>query len=67
MIKKTYKIKGMHCSSCPMLIEGELEDIGVKSRANYQKQIVEVEIEDERVTDEDIRQAVKRAGYEVEI
>lgn len=64
MAKKTFKIKGMHCSSCSILIEGELEDIGLASKANYQKQVVEVET-DGTHTDEDIIKAVKRAGYEV--
>ena len=41
--KKTiYKINGMHCSSCAMIIEGELEDRGIDARCRYEKGEVEV-------------------------
>jgi P-type Cu+ transporter len=67
MIKKIFKIIGMHCSSCGFMIEAELEDIGVKSKASYQKQMVEVEYDPVKISKRDIEKAVRKAGYEIEV
>jgi copper chaperone CopZ len=61
--KKIYKIDGMHCPSCAMLIEGELEDRGVAGQCSYAKQIVEVEQDTEKNLDTVVEEAVKAAGY----
>ena len=48
MIKKKLKITGMHCISCAMTIDGDLEDFvkGVKaSNTNYAKAETEVEFD----------------------
>lgn len=70
MTKKiTLKIKGMHCVSCAMCIDGDLEDnvTGVKSsKTNYAKQICEVEIENENVKTEHIINQIKKSGYTAE-
>lgn len=63
MVKKTYKISGMHCTSCAMLIEGELEDAGMTATCSYAKQIVEVEVEESNDVDLVVKQAVEKAGY----
>lgn len=63
-MKKTYNIKGMHCVSCAMMIEGELEDRGLTGRCNFAKQTVEVESDDKTI-DEQVKQAVEAAGYRV--
>ncbi len=63
MKKKTYKISGMHCASCAMLIEGELEDVGMKATCSFAKQIVEVESDEASLNDEKVKAAVERAGY----
>ncbi|MBI3576647.1 cation transporter [Candidatus Gottesmanbacteria bacterium] len=65
MIKKTYKVKGIHCSSCPLVIEGELEDIGVKARCNYASERLEVEYDDATLDETKILAAVKSAGYDL--
>ncbi len=65
MITKTFKISGMHCVSCSMLIEGDLEDMGVTAKANYAKQLVEVTYDEEKVTLEKIHAAIKKAGYDI--
>lgn len=44
MTKKIYKLSGLHCTSCSMVIEGELEDqLGVKAECSYARQVVEIE------------------------
>ncbi len=65
MIKKIYKVNGIHCSSCPLVIEGELEDIGAKARCNYASQMLEVEYDEAKLDEEKIRSAVKSAGYDL--
>lgn len=69
-MEKTIKLKisGMHCTSCAMNIDGELEDIGkVKSAStSYAKQETEVVFDDEIISEEEIKAIVQRVGYEVE-
>ena len=64
MIKKTFKVSGMHCPSCVMLIEGELEDQGARARCDLVKNEVAVEYPEE-LGDEGIRAAIEAAGYAV--
>lgn len=67
MISKiTLKITGMHCSSCAMNIDGELEDIGVKSvSTNYPKGETIIEYDTDTLSIEQIHEAIKKVGYEV--
>lgn len=65
MTKKIYKVSGMHCSSCAMTIEWELEDAGVKAKCNYAKETLEVEFEPEKTKEEDVFKAVQKAGYQL--
>ena len=61
--KNLYKIDGMHCVSCAML-EGELEDAGIRATCSYNKQTLEVEGESP-FADTAVKQAVEKAGYTV--
>ena len=65
MKKVKFKIEGMHCSSCAMSIDMDLEDVkGVKSaNTNYAKQVSEVEYLEEDVTEEMIIAQIKKTGY----
>jgi copper chaperone CopZ len=65
MIKKTFEVRGMECVGCTIAVEGSVEDLpGVKAvRANYARQIAEVEYDEAQVAEADIRMAVERAGY----
>ncbi len=65
MKKQIYKIKGMHCRSCEIMLENSIFKIeGVKkANLNYKKGIAEVEFADNPVADELIAQAIKEAGY----
>jgi copper chaperone CopZ len=63
MITKTYQIEGMHCTSCSILIEGELEDIGVNATVNYAKAEVTVTFDPERISERKILEVIRQAGY----
>ncbi len=62
-----FKISGMHCTSCAMTIDMDLEDLdGVEeARTNYAKQFSEVKFETEKVSPEKIIETIKKTGYEV--
>ncbi len=62
---KTYKIAGMHCTSCAMLIEGELEDRGLEGACNFAKGVLEVQDDSEVIDDAKVKEAVEAAGYKV--
>lgn len=55
----------MHCVSCSMLIEGELEDMGVEVKANYSKQTVEVTFDPKKTNEEAIINVIQKLGYRV--
>jgi P-type Cu+ transporter len=65
IVKKKLQIDGMHCSSCAMNIDFDLEDIdGVQNaKTNYAKQECEVEFDEEKVKKENIIQTIKKTGY----
>lgn len=59
------KISGMHCTSCAMNIDFDLEDLeGVKTaKTNYAKQETEVEFDEEKVMVTDLINSIKKTGY----
>ena len=63
--KIVYRIKGMHCASCAILINKTLERTkGVKSaNANYGSERLLLEYDPEEVKTEDIHALVKKLGY----
>lgn len=65
MIKKKFKIIDMHCSSCAMSIDMDLEELdGVKSvRTSYAKAELEVEFYPQKISEKKIIQTVKLSGY----
>lgn len=64
-MKKKFKITGMHCSSCAITIDMDLEDLeGIKSsRTSYAKQETEIEFDQEKVTDGLVLETIKKSGY----
>lgn len=69
MIKKRFKINGMHCSSCAMNIDGELEDAeGVKeAKTSFAKQAVEVIYDPSKLNDKKVAEIIKNVGYDAEL
>ncbi|MBI4130824.1 heavy-metal-associated domain-containing protein, partial [Candidatus Roizmanbacteria bacterium] len=65
--KLTLKIDGMHCTSCAMDIDGELEDTDgvIESNTNYAKGVTEVKFESEKVDQQKIASIISTLGYSV--
>ncbi len=61
------KIDGMHCSSCSMNIDGDLEDLdGVMSATtSYKKQESKIEYDDSKVDEGQIKKVIENLGYKV--
>jgi copper chaperone CopZ len=66
MVKKTYRVEGMHCSNCAMNIEGIEDDLpGVRQVcASYQKGQMVVEFDESEVSEAQILTAVEKRGYQ---
>lgn len=69
MITIKLSLKGLHCTSCIMNIEGELEDTpGVKRvSASFAKSEAEVTFEETLVSAGKIVEIIKKLGYEAEV
>ena len=67
MTDTTLKVEGMSCGHCKAAVEKELGKLsGVEnSNADFEKGIVEVRYDEDRVTTEDLEGAIEEAGYSV--
>jgi Cu+-exporting ATPase len=66
MIKNTvFKITGMHCSSCALNIDGELEDTKgiIEANTNYIKQEAFVKFDDRLTSITEVINCIKNVGY----
>lgn len=63
MTTKKFSVPDMHCNACVLLIEGELEDLGTKAVCDFPKQTVHVSYDQNKITERDIAQAIKKCGY----
>jgi len=64
-IRRTFAIAGMHCTSCAMTIDWDLEDLdGVhEARTSYASARTEVTYDPSRVAFETITDTIVRAGF----
>lgn len=69
IVTKKLKIEGMHCTSCAMNIDMDLEDVdGVKNvSTSYAKQECEVEFEEDKANVEIIIQTIQKTGYQAQL
>jgi copper chaperone CopZ len=63
----TFKIEGMHCTSCAMNIDGELEDTeGVTSATtSYAKSKTVITYDPSKVTQDKLKQVIESLEYSV--
>lgn len=66
--KLTFKITGMHCGSCAMNIDGELEDTGkiISVSTSYAKAQTVVEFDPAQFSEDEIIAIIKKVGYTAE-
>ncbi len=69
VVSKNLKISDMHCASCAMNIDFDLEDLpGVKSaRTSFAKQESVIEIDTEEVNMKDVLKVIEKLGYQAKI
>lgn len=69
MTTKKFKIEGMHCTSCAMNIDFDLEDVpGVKSvKTSYAREECEVLFDEERVDIKVVVETIEKTGYKAQI
>ena len=60
------KTKGMHCSSCEMLIKDALEELAgvTKAEASHKTGVITVDFDASKVKEKDIIEIIKIEGYE---
>lgn len=65
MTKKSFPIVGMHCASCANLLERSLSKVPgvVNASVNYGSESATVEVDENKVKDEDLISAVAGSGY----
>lgn len=63
--KVQFSVSGMHCVSCGMNIDGELEDTAgvISSSTNYAKATCSVEYDPKKVTESDLTRVITKLGY----
>ena len=66
--KKEIKVNGMHCNSCVLAVQNSLEDVdGIYSAtADLESGKVKLELNSDEVSIEDVDEAVKDAGFELD-
>ncbi len=64
-MNKTYKLNGMHCNSCAMLIERELRDKVNEVSASYSKEKVEIDFDPQKISEKEIKAKIEELGYEI--
>ncbi|MCX6036558.1 MAG: heavy-metal-associated domain-containing protein [Chloroflexi bacterium] len=66
MVKKTYRVEGMHCPNCAMNVESIEDDLsGIKQvSASYQKGWMVVEFDEAKVSEAQILAALEKRGYQ---
>lgn len=69
MKKVTLTISDMHCTSCAMHIDGDLEDTkGVQEACtNYAKSQTEVTFDPQQLTEKELLTVIKKTGYTAKI
>src|SRR5690554_1085650 len=65
MTKKTLKIEGMTCASCSAAVERVTKKLDgvVESNVNLATEKLNIDYDENKVSEEDIRAAVEKAGY----
>lgn len=62
---KVFKITDMHCTSCALSVDLDLEEQNgvMESNTNYASGTSEVKYDDEKISEEKIIESIKKTGY----
>ncbi len=62
------KITGMHCTSCAINIDGELEEIDgvISASTSYAQAVTKINYDPEKVVKETLHLTIKKLGYSTE-
>ncbi len=65
MTKKVFRITNMECPMCALKLEGLEDDLpGVRhASASYRRQSLEIEFDETRLTETEVRAAIEALGY----
>ena len=61
-MNKEYKIKGMSCGHCVMAVEEELNKLNIKNK-KVEIGSAKIEFDQDKVSEEDIKNSIKKSGY----
>lgn len=64
-MKKTYIVKGMHCSSCKKIIEMELSDQVNKLSIDVNSGKTEIDFNEDEISEKEIIDKITKLGYKV--
>jgi copper chaperone len=64
MTELVYTVNGMHCSHCEAAVTEEVEQVSGVSAVEVDLDTKLVLVRGENVSDEDVRAAIREAGYE---
>src|SRR3989344_5228977 len=69
MKKEIFKIKGMHCASCAMIIEKAVSKLpGIKvAQVNFAAETLLAEFDENQVSPKDLKEAVSSVGYKLTV
>ena len=63
MVKKIYKIKGMHCNSCATLIEKELKEKLNNIFVSFANEQAEIDFDNKKISEQEIKGRIKKLVY----
>jgi len=64
-MKKTFKIKGMHCNSCAERIENSLKEKVNNIEVSYAKEQAEIDFNSDKISEKEIVGKIYGLGYEI--
>lgn len=65
-MKKTFKIKGMHCASCSKIVEMELQGKVNSCSVNFASGKAIIDFDPKTISEDKIKDLIKGLGYGVE-
>ena len=66
-MKAKLLVKSVHCNSCKMLIESDVEDLGGKANVDVAKKTDELDFDEKKLKLQQIRDSLRAIGHESEI